>query len=287
MDGEAPTAPSVLEAEVVSEAPFDPGAPATLPPLAHRSVLLDLDYTGAGIAGDAGSTFAILARVAGEAPVYEDRWHAGFAWDFVSAAAAGEGRALVYGNPEVWLRGVNLHESGLGAGGGLGVVVPLPRQSSARELGVVDNIRVLRPWDTGTWKSDMLTFRPSFDLRYLVEPFNLQVRQGLDWSYDFEADRSDVVARIGTYAGVDLVKSITAGVELWQTYSITADVEDNQRAAFTLSPLIRFRVAPIEPGLSLLFPLSTPLEGIATGYFAVRIHVRMALGKTTAVTYAP
>lgn len=264
---------------VAPEVIANPGAPATLPDLAHSAVLIDLDYTGAGIAGDDGSTFAIMGRLGTEIPLYRDRWQAGLAWDLVSAASEGDGRAVVYSNPEVWLRGVNLSESGLGAGGGFGVVVPLPRQVDAREQGVIDNIRVLRPWDTGTWQTDVITLKPFFDLRYVLPPFNLQLRQGLDWSYDFGDERADIVARVGTYAGVDLGEAITTGVELWQTYSITAEVRDNERAAFTFAPSIRFRVEPVEPGISLLLPLSTPLEGIASGYFAVRIHVRLAVGE--------
>lgn len=271
--------PPAIESREVEEA-VSPGAPATLPDLVHDAVLIDLDYTGAGIAGDTGATFAIMARLGAEVPLHRDRWHAGVAWDLVSAASEGDGRALVYGNPEVWLRGVSLglSDAELGAGGGLGVVVPLPRQASTRELGVVDNIRVLRPWDTGTWQDDVLTLRPFFDLRYAPAPFNIQLRQGLDWSYDVGDARADIVARVGSYAGVDLADAIAAGVELWQTYSITADVGDDERAAFTLSPSVRFRVEPVEPGISLLMPLSTPLEGIAAGYFAVRIHVRLAVG---------
>ncbi len=274
---EAGDTPPVV-APVVEEVVEHPGAPATLPDLAHDTVLIDLDYTGAGITGEDGSTFAIMGRLGTEIPLYRDRWQAGVAWDLVSAASEGDGRAVVYGNPEIWLRGINLAESGLGAGGGLGVTVPLPRQVDAREQGVIDKIRVLRPWDTGTWQTDVITLKPFFDLRYVYAPFNFQLRQGLDWSYDFGDERADIVGRIGTYAGVDLAEAITTGVELWQTYSITAEVRDSERAAFTFSPTIRFRVEPVEPGISLLMPISTPLEGIASGYFAVRIHVRLAVG---------
>jgi hypothetical protein len=121
----------------------------------------------------------------------------------------------------------------------------------------------------------------------VVAPFNFQVRQGLDWSYDFELQEGSLVARLGTYAGVDVTRAITASVELWQTYSLTAEVRDDARAAFTFSPAVLFRAGPIEPGVSLLLPMSTPLEGIASGYFAVRLHVRLALGETQNVELQP
>jgi hypothetical protein len=265
----------------------EPGAPATLPTLLHDAIFVDLDYTGAGIADVEGATFAVLPRLSTEVPVFRRTWYAGGAWDLASAVAENEGRAVVYGNPELWFRGVGAHESGLAAGGGGAIVVPLPRDDDLRGRGVVERIRVLRPWETGLFSSDQLTIRPFFDLRYVVAPFNFQVRQGLDWSYDFELDEGSLVARLGTYAGVDLGPAITASVELWQTYSLTADVRDDARAAFTFSPAILFRAGPIEPGVSLLLPMSTPLEGIARGYFAVRLHVRLALGEKQNVELQP
>jgi hypothetical protein len=269
------------------ERAIEPGAPATLPTLLHGAIFVDLDYTGAGIAGEEGATFAVMPRLSTEIPVFRRIWYAGAAWDLASAVAENEGRAVVYGNPEVWFRGVSAHESGLAAGGGGAIVVPLPRDDDLRGRGVVDRIRVLRPWETGLFSSDQLTLRPFFDLRYAVAPFNFQVRQGLDWSYDFELDEASLVARLGTYAGVDITSAISASVELWQTYSLTAEVPDDARAAFTFSPAILFRAPPIEPGVSLLLPMSTPLEGIASGYFAVRLHVRLALGETQTVKLQP
>jgi hypothetical protein len=275
-------------AEVVeAERAGQPGAPATLPTLLHDAIFVDLDYTGAGIADEGSATFAVLPRVSTEIPVFLRSWYAGLAWDLASAVAENEGRAVVYGNPEVWFRGVSAHESGLATGGGGAIVVPLPRDDDLRGRGVVERIRVLRPWETGLFSSDQLTLRPFFDLRYVVAPFNFQVRQGLDWSYDFELQEGSLVARLGTYAGVDVTRAITASVELWQTYSLTAEVRDDARAAFTFSPAVLFRAGPIEPGVSLLLPMSTPLEGIASGYFAVRLHVRLALGETQNVELQP
>ncbi len=269
-------------------ASLDPVAPLTLPALTHADATLELDYSGAGIGeGDLGSTFTWMAQLRSEVPLTTRSWHAGLAWDLVSAAAAGRGRALLYGNPEIWLRGVSWHESGLSAGGGMGVVLPLPRDLGPDAQGVLEVVRVLRPWDSAYFESSTLTARPTFDARLVLAPFVLQLQQGLDVSYAWDDARYDVIGRIGTYAAVEPVPALALGLTLWQTYSITAEVGDDQRAAFTLSPSVRARIGIVQPGLSLLFPISTPLEGIASEFLAVRVHVRLALEETAAVPYGP
>ncbi|MBL8744342.1 MAG: hypothetical protein JNK04_24715 [Myxococcales bacterium] len=276
--------PFKLSTDESKPATLDPGAPPTLPSLTHADAALELNYTGAGIGqGSLGSAFTWMAQVAGEVPLTTRHWHAGAAWDVVSAAAEGRGRALLYGNPELWVRGVGWHASGLSTGGGLGVIVPLPRDLGRDSQSVLEVIRVIRPWDSGYFESETLTLRPVVDARLVLEPFVLQLRQGIDWSYAFDRARSDIIARTGTYVGLEPVSFLTLGLELWQTYSITAEVADDERAAFTLSPSIRVKLSPLEPALSLLFPINTPLQGIATEYLALRVHVRLALGETAAV----
>lgn len=275
--------PFKLSTDQSKPASLDLMAPPTMPSLTHADAALDLNYTGAGIGQGSLSAFTWMAQVAGEVPLTTRHWQAGAAFDLVSAAAEGRGRALLYGNPELWVRGVGWHESGLSAGGGLGVIAPLPRDLSRDGQAVLDVIRVIRPWDSGYFESETLTLRPVIDARVVLAPFVFQLRQGIDWSYAFDRARSDIIARTGTYVGLAPVDFLTLGLELWQTYSITAEVDDDERAAFTLSPSMRVKLAPLEPALSLLFPISTPLQGIATEYLAVRIHVRLALGETAAV----
>ncbi len=275
-------------AAAADEPSVDREAPPTMPSLTERSATLEIVYSGAGVGrpDDAGNAFLWLSHLSTEVPLGSRSWHAGLAWDLASAAAPGAGRALLYGNPELWARAVAFDdEAGLAAGGGLGLVVPLPRDEPNAELAGL--VRVVRPWDTGYFSGTILTARPAFDARVLVGAFVLQLRQGLDVSYAVDLDRGDVVARIGTFVGWEPLPRVTAGLELWQIYSVTADVKDNERAAFTLSPTLRLRVRPVEPGLSFLFPLSTPLEGIATAFFAARVHVRVALGDTADVPYVP
>jgi hypothetical protein len=275
----------------VDDALLDLAAPPTLPALTERAATAELVYAGAGVGripeGDEepGTGFLWLTHLEGDVPLGTRAWHAGLAWDLASAAAPGAERSLLYGNPEVSVRGIGWHPTGLAGGGSLGVVVPLPRDG--HDPALEDLVRVVRPWDTGYFSESILTFRPAVDARVVLPPIVLQMRQGLDVSYAFDEDRGDVVARIATYVGWEPLPRVTAGLEVWQIYSITADVRDDERAAFTLSPSLRLRVRPIEPGLSFLFPLSTPLEGIATAFFSARVHVRLALGDTADVTLDP
>lgn len=277
--------PILLQATPTPEVELpEPFTPPTLPALTHEDVLLQLDYTGAGIGrGSLGDTFTYMAHVGIEVPILTRDIQAGFAWDVVSATAEDHGRALLYGNPEIWARAATSHESGLSAGGGLGVVVPLPRDLSNDSEVVLDSLRVIRPWDTSYFSSDVGALRPSIDARLVVSPFVLQLRQGLDLLYDFSSTRTDILARLGIYAGYAPLDWLCVSTELWQTYSITAEVPDGERAAFSLSPAIRFKVPPLQPGVSVLFPVNTPLEGIATAYLAVRFHVELALGEKATV----
>ncbi|MFO0549389.1 MAG: hypothetical protein U0271_13435 [Polyangiaceae bacterium] len=266
---------------------LDPTAPPTLPSLTHKDASLEFTFTAADIgSGAATDTVASITRVDTEIPLGTRAWQMGFAWDLVTTTAP-FGRVFSYGNPEVWFRGVGWHESGLSAGGGLGVVVPLPRDLSQNEEAVLDVIRVIRPWDTGYFMSNVFALRPVIDARLVISPVVLQLRQGLDLTYQFDTGRSDIVGRIGTYAGVDATDFMTFGLELWQIYSITADVRDSRRASFSMSPSIRLRLGPVQPALSVMFPLTTPLEGIASQYFAVRLQLRLALGRTARLPLEP
>lgn len=275
----------------MDDALLDLAAPPTMPSLTERAVVAELVYAGAGVgrAEDSpdgpGTGFLWLSHLEGEIPLGTRSWHAGLAWDLASAAAPGKERSFLYGNPEVWARGIGFNATGLAGGGSLGLVIPLPRSSDDAGLG--DLVRVVRPWDTGYFSDTILTVRPAFDARAVLTPIVLQMRQGLDVSYAIDTGRGDFVARIATYVGWEALPRVTMGLELWQVYSITAEVADNERAAITLAPSLRLRTTPLEPGLSFLFPLSTPLEGIATAFFAARVHVRLALGDTADVTYDP
>ncbi len=262
----------------------DPIVPPTLPALTHRDFTLGYQFTGAGIGeepattrGSAQVAYAWFSHVELEYPVSPRRWFFGSAWDVASGAAPQVGRELLYGNPEIWLRGVWSNKSGLSAGGSLGLVLPMPRDLGARGRAVLDTIRVVRPWDSSYFSERTLTARPALDMRLMAAPFLFQLRQGLDVSYSFIDGRSDVLARMSAYVGVDLARTIGLGLELFEVYPITAAIPDDKRAAFTFSPSVRFRLPGAEPGISVLLPFNTPLGGTASSFFAVRLHVTVVL----------
>jgi hypothetical protein len=60
---------------------------------------------------------------------------------------------------------------------------------------------------------------------------------------------------------------------MWEVYQISANIDDDKRAAFSVSPSVRLLLGRIEPALSLLFPLTTPLRGEAASYWAARFNV--------------
>jgi hypothetical protein len=259
-------------------------APTTLPALRHAGAAFEFEYLGAGVGqaplagfSSLGSTFAWMSRFEAEVAVAPRRWFVGGAWDFASAAAPGVGRALLHGNPEVWLRGAWAHPTGLVAGGGLGWMIPLPRSDAPEVQAAQETVRAVRAWDAATFSTNELTLRPAFDVRWASGPVAVQFRSGLDIALDLEDASTNLVARAGLFGGLQATRWMCLGAEISEVYPITADIPDAERAAITLSPSVRFRVGALEPGLSLLVPLSTPLEGVADGFFAVRLHVRLAL----------
>jgi hypothetical protein len=259
-------------------------APPTLPALRHAGVAFELEYLGAGIGQEPfegftslGSAFAWMTRLEGEVALAPRRWFVGGAWDFASAAAPGVGRALLYGNPELWLRGAWAHPSGLVAGGALGWMVPLPHGDTPEVRAAQDSVRAVRAWDAASYSSNELTLRPAFDVRWASGAVTVQFRSGLDVSLDVEEGTTQLVARAGLFGGLQLGRNACVGAEISEVYPITADLPDGERAAITFSPSVRFRTGALEPGLSLLVPLSTPLEGVGDGFFGVRLHVRLAL----------
>ena len=98
-----------------------------------------------------------------------------------------------------------------------------------------------------------------------------------------------LTARTTLYLGYRALETIGVGLEVWEVYQLTADVPDDERAAFAISPSIRFLFPRVQPALSLLLPIATPLRGDVESYYAVRLQVgfdfdltRGGLGTTTA-----
>lgn len=280
---------------------LDAPAPPTLPALAHPSLTYTFEYTAASINPQtqigSGRASAWFAHNEVELPLQSRKWYLGAAHDIAAGAVPGVGHGLFFGNPEIWGRGLWSSIVGLSSGAGLGVVLPLPRSPSQLDSEVLQTVRVVRPWDASYFNDRILTVRPWFDIRHIVGRFIFQVRQGLDVTVALRALRSeaeqralpsgggsylhfgpaehrmDFVARATLYVGFRATKEIGLGLEVWEVYQVSADIDDAKRASVTLSPSVRFMLGRVAPALSVLVPLTTPLRGEAASYYAARLNV--------------
>jgi hypothetical protein len=278
-----PTGPSLDDRTSTLDAP----APPTLPALAHPTLSDTFEITTASIdpGGGKGRATALFLHDEIEYPLISRQWYVGAAHDVVAAAVPGVGHDFFFGAPELWTRALWSSIVGLSSGGGLGVVIPVPHGLSSSAETIFEKVAVVRPWDAAYFTDRVLTLRPWVDIRHVVWRFTFQLRQGLDVGiavrplHPYE-NRAEYVSRTTFYAGFRLAKPIGIGLEVWEVYQISANLcgqapcfDDDKRAALSLSPSVRLLLGRIEPAVSLLFPLSTPLRGEAASYFAARFNV--------------
>jgi hypothetical protein len=271
---------------------LDAPAPPTLPALAHRDLAIAFEYTAAVIQpndpGASGDAFAYFVHTDFEYPIVPREWFIGLANDIASAAVPGVGTAFLLGNPEIYGRGLWSSVRGLSSGGGLGIVLPTPRELSPVEADVLRTVRTVRPWDLASFSSLQLTFRPWIDIRHVTGGLIFQLRQAIDWSISLTGPEdvsggtisgskprvTNFNARLTFYTGYRLSEWLGVGVELWEIYEVTKELpNDDARATFALSPSVRLMFPRVQPALSFLFPLATPLRGDVASYFAARIHL--------------
>lgn len=86
----------------------------------------------------------------------------------------------------------------------------------------------------------------------------------------------DLTARATLYLGYRVAPALGVGLEVWEVDQITADVPDDRRAAFAVSPSVRFLFSRVQPAFSLLFPIATPLRSDVAAYVAGRVHLDFA-----------
>ncbi|WP_438016426.1 hypothetical protein WMF18_37280 [Sorangium sp. So ce315] len=269
------------------EAVFDVPAPPTLPGLTRRDPTFTFEYTAAVIETEPTSraggkaAFAWYSHGEMEMPLVARKWFVGVVHDSAAASVPGVARSIVLGSPEIYGRGVWSSARGLSSGGGFGVVVPVPRDVSPDQAEVLRTARVVRPWDETRFRDLTLTFRPWFDMRHITGPFIFQLRQGLDWSLVVRGLRSgerrtDIRAHTAFYFGYRLARPVGVGLELWEVYQLTEGLPDDRRATFAISPSVRFIFANVQPALSVLLPIATPLRGDVASYYAARLSVGFA-----------
>lgn len=295
-------------AEADPGAVLDAPAPPTLPALAHANLTYTFEYTAAAIEPhetSSGMAYAWFAHNEIEQPLVSRKWYLGVAHDVAAASVPGVGNAILLGNPEIFGRGLWSSILGFSAGGGLGSVLPVPRSLDRDALEVLSTVRVVRPWDVAYFNNLTLTFRPWLDIRYVTKRLLVQVRQGLDYSILLSTEpscdqtsttacepkptsrRADITARLTLYAGYRASRSVGIGLEVWEVYQVTADIPDDERAAFAVSPSIRLILPHVRPALSALFPIATPLRGEVASYYALRLNVGFAFDTGGLVSVEP
>jgi hypothetical protein len=180
---------------------------------------------------------------------------------------------MVAGNPEVAGRALWASQAGLAYGGGLGVVLPAVHHgASASE--VAETTRVVRPWDYVDFINDDLIFRPFIDVRDIDGPVILQLRQGIDW----DRSSSALTSRTTFYIGYRPSELFGLGLEAWEVYLIQAPLpKDDGKAAYAVSPSVRFMTRVLQPAVSFLFPIDRPLFDAVETFWAVRLSVDVVL----------
>ena len=298
--------PADSAAQQRESALLDADGPPSQPGLAHRGTTFNFEYMVASaeptdvtsvepIEGE--RAFAYAGRWLVEVPIAPRKWFLGLVHDIAAASVPASreprtgGSTFVLGNPELWARGLWYSVTGLAAGGGIGIVVPVPRTYPPLEAEVVRAIRVIRPWDYPHFQDLTATARPFFDIRHATGPVTLQMRQGIDFSIllrdrDESENRYDLAALASLYVGLDVFKPLIFGIEVSEVYQLTADVSspsclapcDEHRIAVTLSPTIRLRLPGFSPAISAMFPLVTPLRAEVETYYAARLNLDVEFG---------
>lgn len=280
---------TALADDVVLDVP----APPSLPALGHVEPELGYELTSAVIRPNQTITTAEAlfwsTQAKLEVPFDARHWYVGVSAEQAATQVQGLGGRVFVGSPEVWVRGLWTSVHGVSSGGGLGITVPVTQELDARERELLRTVRTVRPWDAPHFLDLAVTFRPFFDIRHISGPFLFQLRQGLDWVVDVERGvaRADLTARATFYVGYHKPGSAAAaGIELWESYELLATdrdgnpLPDDKRASFSISPSVRFLPSrSVQPALSVLLPISTPLRGEVDSYVALRFHVAFELAR--------
>lgn len=254
----------------------EPVVPPTLPSLAHQYTQFNQSVLGAGFSApfdnSDGAALGLVwfAHVALEYPMVPRKWYFGASFDMAAAVIEGlEPRAL-FGDPELWVRGVWTSKGGLEAGGTISAVVPTASDLTRNAAQLQRSVEVIRPWDTVYFSRSSLTLRPAFDVAYNWKWFLIQLRQGLDVSYEIDTEVSAISGHTELLINVTAGDLVDVAIEAFETYDLTRDLPDAERAAFTLGPAVSFRLPNVRPGFSALVPIGTPLGGDARSFFAMR-----------------
>ncbi len=257
----------------------DAPAPPSLPDLTHRNLSLGFETTLASIQPATPSegsrpprTLGFVERFEAEQALSIRRWYLGAAMALVTQST---GTRAAISQPEIWGRTVWASRTGLAFGGGLGLVFPLFDYAETTQTSLVEkHLRIVRPWDETTFNDQSITFRPFIDVRAIDGPVLLQLRQGIDWSLPMAGGEPLLASRTTFHIGYSIADTAQIGLEATEVYYIRApNVNDDDRASYSLSPSFRFMTKTVQPGISAIFPLDQTVLGIADSFWAVRLQL--------------
>ena len=268
----------------------DAPAPPTLPDLTHRALALSLALTFASVEpplredGTRPDRVGVgIGRIEAEMAVSNRRWYVGLAQELAGGRTlSGDSAANLISNPEIWGRALWASRAGLAYGGGLGFVPPLIAHDRVEGPSVKGTVRVVHPWDYPYYAGRVLAFRPFLDVRGIDGPITLQLRQGIDVLRSIGSEtaipETTLTSRTTVYMGYRPIDAMGVGLELWEVYFIkAAEVADEDRAVFSVSPCVRWMTPVVQPAVSGLFPIGRPLFNEAKDYWAVRLTLGIIL----------
>lgn len=279
-----------------------PRAP-TLPDLTHRAVELSGENTIASVKPRGrtldGRLTTYIFNFDLEVPLGRGIY-GGANWAFAATRGPGDATGqFVPGQPMLFGRAVrSFVRERYSIGAGLGVLPPVFTHGNDEEWERLESsaasalVSVVRPWDLSTFLDRRLTARPWIDLRVQWRKALVQLRQALDTNFrtgegscatGTVCDRSGDIQMISIstlYVGWQPHRELALGVEAWQVYLLKTSlpVANRDRSAFVLSPSVRFFYRWVEPAVSVLFPIGSPLLNTADSYFGVRIDLRVWFG---------
>jgi hypothetical protein len=251
-----------------------PPRPPTLPELSHPHVEIVDEQTLASVTlrGSAAPVRANvqLHRLGLELPLWARRWYANVTWGFAWNPNPSR-PAFLPTNVEVGLRGVWSSVTGVGLGGGFGLVIPASSLVPYSDVALLAaEAAAVRPWDRAMFEPETFTFRPYVDARGVFGPVVLQFRQGLDVtltardllplpqsSYRFAA-----IAHL--FVGLAPLDWLSGGVEMLERYDLDPAAVDSGRPSFAISGNLRVTTRYFQPSIAVTMPLGSPLNALST-----------------------
>ncbi|MGH7283148.1 MAG: hypothetical protein ACRELY_16605 [Polyangiaceae bacterium] len=254
--------------------------PTLMPELTHPDGEATLEQSTGVVKprgfGETGHLGENVTRIAAEQPVYSRFIFVGGAYEAAyGGQASAQSEKVVGGNLETYVRAVWATRTGLAFGGGLGFMLPMARFDRNGPIRQTANAAIaLRPWDYAFFEQNIFAARPFVDIRYLVGPVTLQVRETFDGTLDLDSGSFDLDAISTFYAAYRPRRDIALGFEAGELYRVTTPdgpvVPDDERADFTIGPVIRLIFPRLQPALSFMTNVGDPYYIGATQAWSVK-----------------